>query len=212
MEPLARNFITQKTDLYFIEFINIFKPHLALFSEGFKTFLLEVIDKRIMLLHRNMNALATIAECIQSMGDVDKLFWRSLEDFVATQVSPSQNLDQLLLLAEIFGRSNDKLTPQFSETLGQYLVKQMQGETPLSVRELERVAAVTQYFGSSNHEVQREVLKSLYLQRESTSLPKVFKVARYTDLSLFPEMREYIEQALNQPSSFHTMPIDNESF
>lgn len=46
----------------------------------------------------------------------------------------------------------------------------------------------------------------------NTSLPKLLKVARYTDLILVPEMREYIGEALNQPSSFHTLPIDNESF
>jgi len=27
------------------------------------------------------------------MGDIDKLFWISLEDFVATQLSPAQSLD-----------------------------------------------------------------------------------------------------------------------
>ena len=55
-----------------------------MFSDSFKTYLLEIIDKSIMLLHRNLNGLATIAECIKSMGEVDKLFWTSLEDFVTT--------------------------------------------------------------------------------------------------------------------------------
>jgi hypothetical protein len=40
----------------------------------------------------------------------------------------------------------------------------------------------------------------------------MLKVARYTDLALLPEMRDFIGESLNQPSSFNTLPIDYESF
>lgn len=48
------------------------------------TALLEVIDKRMMLLHRNLPGLVTVAESLRVMGDVDRLFYQSLAQFLAT--------------------------------------------------------------------------------------------------------------------------------
>ena len=50
------------------------------------TALLEVIDKRMMLLHRNLPGLVTVAESLRVMGEVDKLFYHSLAQFLATQI------------------------------------------------------------------------------------------------------------------------------
>lgn len=53
-------------------------------SEAFQLFLLDTIDKRMLLLHRNLQGIQTISECLPSLGEVSTVFWESLETFLAS--------------------------------------------------------------------------------------------------------------------------------
>lgn len=96
--------------------------------------MLETIDKRIGLLHRNLPAIITIAETFQEMEDVDKLFWESIEIFLATQIQSvpvsHQNVDQLINITELFHKhTGGKLDAKYSEALCKYLVKALKDES-----------------------------------------------------------------------------------
>lgn len=84
IENQAMNQFNEKKDLFFLEFLALFKNRLALFSESFKTKLLALIDTRMLLLHRNLGALVTVAESLIAIGHVNIEFWHTLEEFLST--------------------------------------------------------------------------------------------------------------------------------
>ena len=148
VEKLARHFIEQKNDLYYIEFLNSFRGSLAQFSEPFQTFLFEVIDKRIMLLHRNLPGLVTTAESLREIGGIRSEVWRSFEHFLSSQIAGltlnNSNTDLLIIMAEILLSQVGDLSPEFSASLTQYFVKYLKDQKvgQESVKELEKIALI----------------------------------------------------------------------
>jgi hypothetical protein len=92
--------------------------------------LLQIIDQRLMLLHRNLPSLVTVAESLKVMGEVDSLFYASLAQFLATQLPgvalSSSNTDLLLTLAQTFHEECKSLDAQFAEQLSLYLNRFLQ--------------------------------------------------------------------------------------
>ena len=84
------------------------RPFLTLTSDSFLSFLLATIDSRILLLHRNLPGLLTVLDTLDLMGVADPLLYRSIEQFVTTQLpnvaflNNHNNMDLALSITNLF--------------------------------------------------------------------------------------------------------------
>lgn len=76
-----------KIDLFHIDFIKHCTPFVSSFSNEFKSYLLEIIDKRMLLIRNNIVGLAHIVTGLKNMFNIDKLFWVSLEEHLAENLN-----------------------------------------------------------------------------------------------------------------------------
>ena len=103
------------------------------------------------MLHRNLPGLLTIVESLDLLGVVDPLLFRSIEQFVGTQlpnvafVNNHQNMDLVIALTNIFHKHLGDISPEFQKELGNCISKYLksavseQGED-LSFKCVEKVA------------------------------------------------------------------------
>jgi hypothetical protein len=110
IEQHAIHLINLKNDLYFLDLISLMRPFLTLTSQNFLSILLQTIDQRILLLHRNLPGLLIVLETLDQLGVTDPLLYRSIEQFVSTQLpnvaflNNHNNMDLVLSITNLFNK------------------------------------------------------------------------------------------------------------
>lgn len=155
IEQHAIHLINLKNDLYFLDLISLMRPFLTLTSQNFLSILLQTIDQRILLLHRNLPGLLIVLETLDQLGVTDPLLYRSIEQFVSTQLpnvaflNNHNNMDLVLSITNLFnkhllGDISADYKREFANSLSRYLKTPSGGDNQeqedISFKIIEKIA------------------------------------------------------------------------
>lgn len=174
-----------------------------------------------MLLHRNLSGLLTIAEALKSMGSVDRLFWESLQEFLASQLTtlPSDGFDQLINLSNIFIAEGQPLSSAFSSALSKYMIRYLKTKDQDTIRtgkELAKISRLLPHLNTDREnllELEYLILSETQYLTDSISFTQIAKILAFcNNLELNPSLKTHIINSCNEEAKFNSLPLTSDFY